>query len=90
MATAPGEYKFTSDGSGGVCGLYVISPPEQVVEMEFPDFHISCESGGLLAVGLLPIDYWRLISRRFFVKSRRRNFARLKQTYFRDDFLRFC
>ena len=49
MVAKPGEYTFTADGSGQVCGLYVISPPEQVVELEFVDFDIPCETA-LIAV----------------------------------------
>ncbi|XP_052084320.1 corticotropin-releasing factor-binding protein-like [Mytilus californianus] len=55
MAAEPGDYKFTSDGSGSVCGLYFISPPEDVIELQFLDFDISCESG-LLAL----VDGWEM------------------------------
>lgn len=54
MAAEPGDYKFSSDGSGSVCGLYFISPPEDVIELQFLDFDINCESG-LLAVSLFYI-----------------------------------
>jgi len=52
MVAKPGEYTFTADGSGQVCGLYVISPPDQVVELEFVDFDVPCETA-LIAVSKL-------------------------------------
>lgn len=55
MVAKPGEYTFTADGSGQVCGLYVISPPEQVVELEFVDFDIPCETS-LIAL----VDGWEM------------------------------
>ena len=49
MQSTPGELTFTSEGSEDVCGLYLIGMPNQIVEVEFLDFDISCDTG-LLAV----------------------------------------
>lgn len=55
MQSTPGELTFTSEGSEDVCGLYLIGMPNQIVEVEFLDFDISCDTG-LLAV----FDGWEL------------------------------
>lgn len=41
-----------------VCGLYLISEPDQVVELEFEEYNVerSCPSGGLVSV----INGWEL------------------------------
>ena len=50
MESSPGEYYFLSDGEAAVCGLYMIGDTDTLVEIEFEEFNIGCESGGLLAV----------------------------------------
>ena len=50
MQTTPGELTYTSEGSEEVCGLYLIGMPDQIVEIEFLDFNVRCDTGGLLAV----------------------------------------
>ena len=53
MESMEGTYTFTSDGSADtVCGFYLISSPEQVIEIEFTDFNVDCQSGGLVAVSM--------------------------------------
>lgn len=57
VKTEEGTYSFTSTGSAiDICGLYVISEPDHVVEFEFDDFDVSCPGGGLLSV----VDGWEL------------------------------
>ncbi|XP_041356527.1 corticotropin-releasing factor-binding protein-like [Gigantopelta aegis] len=56
MESTPGEYYFISDGNPAVCGLYMIGDTDSLVEIEFEEFNIGCESGGLLAV----VDGWEL------------------------------
>ena len=52
-----GTYSYISPGGNTeVCGLYVISEPDQVVGFEFEYFDISCSKGGLVSV----IDGWEL------------------------------
>lgn len=35
-----------------VCGLYVVAPPDKLVEITVKYMHVSCDSGGLLAVSV--------------------------------------
>ncbi|OWF55503.1 corticotropin-releasing factor-binding protein-like [Mizuhopecten yessoensis] len=56
MQSFAGEYKFVADGSGSVCGLYLISLPEKLIELEFLDFNVDCEAGGLAAL----VDGWEM------------------------------
>jgi hypothetical protein len=52
-----GIYSFTSNGNtANICGLYVISEPDHMVEFEFDNFDVSCPKGGLLSV----VDGWEL------------------------------
>ena len=53
MQSMPGELSYTSQGSEDVCGLYLIGLPNQVIEIEFLDFNVRCDTGGLLAVSTL-------------------------------------
>ena len=52
MQSMPGELSYTSQGSEDVCGLYLIGLPNQVIEIEFLDFNVRCDTGGLLAVSV--------------------------------------
>lgn len=61
MRSEEGTYTFTSPGSQQVCGLYIITEPENLVEFEFENFDISCSKEGLLSV----MDGWEL-SGQFF------------------------
>ncbi|XP_033726033.1 corticotropin-releasing factor-binding protein-like [Pecten maximus] len=56
MQSFEGEYKFTADGTGSVCGLYLISLPEKLIELEFMHFDVDCEAGGLVAL----VDGWEM------------------------------
>ncbi|KAK3095817.1 hypothetical protein FSP39_019604 [Pinctada imbricata] len=56
MESTGGVYTFLSDGKEGVCGFYLISSPDEIIEIEFIDFEVDCESGGLVAV----VDGWEL------------------------------
>nr|XP_022310171.1 corticotropin-releasing factor-binding protein-like [Crassostrea virginica] len=55
MASEEGEFTYKSDGSPNVCGLYFISPPESLVEIEFTSFNVDCQTG--LAV---VVDGWEM------------------------------
>ncbi|XP_060076608.1 corticotropin-releasing factor-binding protein-like [Ylistrum balloti] len=56
MQSFAGNYEFTADGSGSVCGLYLISLPEKLIELEFLHFDVDCEAGGLVAL----VDGWEM------------------------------
>lgn len=56
MHSFAGEYKFAADGTGSVCGLYLISLPEKLIELEFLEFDVGCEAGGLVAL----VDGWEM------------------------------
>lgn len=45
-----GSYSYSSPGTNDVCALYLIGLVNQLVEVEFTDFNVACEDGGLLAV----------------------------------------
>ena len=75
VKTEAGVYSYTSPGGTGndVCGLYVISEPNQFVEFEFEgyDMELSCLEGGRLSV----IDGWEL-NGQFFPGTRDHPVAR--------------
>ena len=52
MQSLPGELSYTSEGAADVCGLYLIGLPNQIVEIEFLDFNVNCDTEGLLAVSI--------------------------------------
>ncbi|XP_076309862.1 corticotropin-releasing factor-binding protein-like [Tachypleus tridentatus] len=56
VTSEEGLYRFVSDGSASVCGLYIIADPENVLEIKVEALDISCSGGGLLAI----IDGWEL------------------------------
>ncbi|XP_022247997.1 corticotropin-releasing factor-binding protein-like [Limulus polyphemus] len=56
VTSEEGLYRFVSDGSASICGLYIIADPEHVLEIEVETLDISCSGGGLLAI----IDGWEL------------------------------
>lgn len=43
---------YVSSGRDDVCGLFIVGSVNQVVAMEFTDFSIDCDDGGLLVVGI--------------------------------------
>ena len=65
MKREEGIYEYTSPGgslastSTSVCGLYLISEPDERIEIEFEDYFVresSCQLGGLVSV----INGWEL------------------------------
>ena len=56
MKSEEDTYRFQSEGYKNICGLYVISDPDYLVEFEFDEFDVSCAKGGLLSV----VDGWEL------------------------------
>ena len=58
VKTEEGVYSYTAaGGTTDVCGLYLISKPEQVIEVEFEEYYVqSCSIGGLVSV----INGWEL------------------------------
>ena len=59
-----GHYVFRSNGGDNVetCGLYVVTSPDKVVQIEFDLIDVSCQSG-LLAVSFSsfrPLGFWTL------------------------------
>lgn len=39
---------------GTTCGLYLITDPERLIEIELIHVDVSCENGGLISVSYLP------------------------------------
>lgn len=62
VASEEGNFSFKKSPTQGVdrisaadmtiCGLYVIAPPEKLVEISVKYLQVSCDSGGLLAVSV--------------------------------------
>lgn len=52
MDSAPGDYIYKSTGDYGdtVCGFYIIGHSDELIELEFNYFDVSCSNGGLLTV----------------------------------------
>ena len=40
-----GVWTYTSDGRPETCGLYLVTIPDMVVELEILDMHVDCDSG---------------------------------------------
>lgn len=36
-----------------VCGLYVVTDPDKIVEISIKHLDVDCETGGLMAVGII-------------------------------------
>ena len=62
MESQPGELQYISEGSLDVCGLYLIGLPDQLVEIEFVEFNVHCETGGILAVSPILCAFWPSVS----------------------------
>ena len=52
MENKAGFYWFTSasNGNNAVCGLYLITEPDQLIKITFHSFTIDCDNNGRLAV----------------------------------------
>ncbi|XP_071098231.1 corticotropin-releasing factor-binding protein-like [Haliotis cracherodii] len=61
MKRNAGEYFYVSDGSSDVCGMYMLGQPDTVLQIEYTQFTIECEAGGLMAL----VDGWELQSEFF-------------------------
>ena len=53
MTSSPGQYVYVSPGRDDVCGLFVVGTVNQVVAIEFTDFSVDCDDGGLVVVGVV-------------------------------------
>ena len=40
-----GVWTYTSDGRSETCGLYLVTIPDMVVELEILDMNVDCDSG---------------------------------------------
>ena len=40
-----GVWSYTSDGRQETCGLYLVTIPDMVVELEILDMNVNCEDG---------------------------------------------
>lgn len=56
MTSSPGQYVYVSPGRDDVCGLFVVGTVNQVVAIEFTDFSVDCDDGGLVVV----VDGWEI------------------------------
>ena len=50
MTSSAGQYVYVSPGRDDVCGLFIVGSVNQVVAVEFTDFDVDCDDGGLLVV----------------------------------------
>ena len=75
MQSFPGELSYTSPGNEEVCGLYIIGLPEQIIEIEFLDFDVRCDTGGLLAVSVSIYNLSRVLIRPAFCICEKRRIS---------------
>lgn len=50
MTSSAGHYVYVSPGREDVCGLFIVGSFDQVVALEFTDFNVQCDDGGIVAV----------------------------------------
>ena len=43
-----GVWQFTSDGREETCGLYLVTNPDMLIEIEIIDLDVDCETGLLV------------------------------------------
>ena len=43
-------WEYRSDGRDQTCGLYLVTNPDMLIQVEIIDLDVDCESGGLLVV----------------------------------------
>ena len=43
-----GVWQFTSDGTDQTCGLYLVTNPDMLIEIEILDLDVDCETGLLV------------------------------------------
>lgn len=54
MTSQPGRYVYKSvDGSETVCGIYVFTEPDEVVEFSFPRMDVPCNGNDLIGVKMI-------------------------------------
>lgn len=41
-----------------VCGLYVVTDPDKIVEITIKYMNVNCESGGLMAVSITILSFY--------------------------------
>lgn len=70
MESFPGQLSYVSDGTQDTCGLYLISEPDQLIEVTFVDFDVKCETGGLLAVSEILQQFFAVYLSQIFGISR--------------------
>ena len=46
-----GVWTYTSDGRQETCGLYLVTIPDMVVELEILDINVDCDNGLLVVRG---------------------------------------
>ncbi|KAK8384809.1 hypothetical protein O3P69_014392 [Scylla paramamosain] len=51
-----GTYYYKSRGTGDVCGVYLLSQPDEAVQVSFDYLNVDCESDGLVSF----VDGWEL------------------------------
>ena len=45
-----GVWEYRSDGRDQTCGLYLVTNPDMLIQIEIIELDVDCESGGLLVV----------------------------------------
>ena len=43
-----GVWQFTSDGTDQTCGLYLVTNPDMLIQVEIIDLDVDCETGLLV------------------------------------------
>lgn len=47
-----GTYFYKSRGTGEVCGVYLLSQPDEAVQVSFDYLNVDCDSDGLVSVSI--------------------------------------
>ena len=63
VTSEPGHYFFKSSGEDAtVCGVYIMTDPDKLVQIQFEYLDMPCASGGLVAVSTNIIFFIRYLS----------------------------
>ena len=69
-----GVWQFTSDGREETCGLYLVTNPDMLIEIEIIDLDVDCETG-LLVVEIYKKNFFEKEDNNFLSGSVCKNFS---------------
>ena len=57
-----GVWKYTSDGTDQTCGLYLVTSPDMLIQVEILDLDVDCDNGLLVVFIFILYKYFWIIS----------------------------